>query len=278
MMEENLLLAIVLTLLAGLSTGLGAMLIFLAKKPKNSHLSFALGLSAGVMVYISLVELLPEAQHQIAETMSEKMAEWIAIGSFFLGIAISAIIDRLIPDAQNPHEVRSAELLEKVSGKSDKSGTPGSSMKGALMRTGTFTALAIGIHNFPEGFATFMGTLADPGFGVSIAFAVAVHNIPEGISVSVPIYFATKSRKQAFAYSFLSGMAEPVGALIGYLILRPFINNVLMGVTFGVISGIMVFISLDELLPAAKEYGKGHTAIAGVVLGMAIMAVSLVIM
>lgn len=283
MFEDNLLLAFALTLLAGLSTGIGSAIVFLSRRPRTSHLSFALGFSAGVMTYISLVEMLPGAQHIIGQAVSEGRAEWISIACFFLGIGVSALIDFLVPSNENPHEPRSAEDIARLC-KDGPENSTGPCLKAdaasrrRLMRTGTLMALAIGIHNFPEGFATFVGTLADPAFGMSIAVAVAVHNIPEGISVSVPIYFATGDRKKAFIYSFLSGLAEPVGAVLGYLALRPFLNDVVVGASFAAVAGIMVFISFDELLPAAREYGKGHTAIAGVVLGMAVMAVSLALL
>jgi ZIP family zinc transporter len=146
-----------------------------------------------------------------------------------------------------------------------------------LLRMGMFTALAIGIHNFPEGLATFVATLHDPKLGIPIAAAIAIHNIPEGIAVSVPIYFATGSKKKAFFYSFLSGLSEPLGALVGYLILMPFMSESVMGITFALVAGIMVFISLDELLPSAREYGEHHLSIYGLVAGMVVMAVSLLL-
>lgn len=142
---------------------------------------------------------------------------------------------------------------------------------------GLFSALAIAIHNFPEGLATFMGALTDPTLGVSIAVAIAIHNIPEGIAVSVPIYYATKNRKKAFWLSFLSGLAEPVGAILGFFILRNFFNESTFGVIFAGVAGIMVYISLDELLPTAEEYGEHHVAIGGLIAGMAVMATSLLL-
>jgi len=282
MFEDNILQGFALTLVAGLSTGIGSAIVFLSRRPRTAHLSFALGFSAGVMTYISLVELLPEAQSIIGEGVSQSRAEWIAIGCFFLGIAVSALIDFLVPSHENPHEPRTLEevtsLREEVSTTTGGKALAKGASSGRLLRTGTIMALAIGVHNFPEGFATFMGTLADPKFGLSIALAVAIHNIPEGISVSVPIYFATGDKRRALVYSILSGLAEPLGAILGYLLLRPFLNEVVMGATFAAVAGIMVFISFDELLPAAREYGKGHTAIVGVVLGMAVMAVSLALL
>lgn len=142
---------------------------------------------------------------------------------------------------------------------------------------GLFSALAIGIHNFPEGLATFIGALQDPALGISIAAAIAIHNIPEGIAVSVPIYYATQSRQKAFALSFLSGLAEPVGALLGYFLLIQFFSDAIFGIVFAGVAGIMVYISLDELLPTAEEYGEHHIAIYGLISGMLIMAISLLL-
>ena len=145
------------------------------------------------------------------------------------------------------------------------------------MRMGVFTALAIAIHNFPEGLATFAAGLAEPEIAIPIAIAIAIHNIPEGIAVSIPIYYATKNKRKAFILSFLSGLAEPVGAVIGYFILYSFFSKTLFGILFGSVAGIMVFISLDELLPTAEKYGEHHLAIYGLIGGMAVMAISLLL-
>ena len=146
------------------------------------------------------------------------------------------------------------------------------------MRTGIFTALAIAIHNFPEGLATLGASIANLKLGVVIALAIAIHNIPEGISVSVPIFYATKDKKKAFIYSFLSGLAEPAGAIIGILILLPFLSAGVLSSLMAFAAGIMVYISMDELLPMAHRYGHSHTVIAGIVLGMLVMAVSFLIL
>jgi len=273
-LQEPVLIAFLLTLLAGLSTGFGSAIAFFAGKSKVGFLSFGLGFSAGVMVYISFVEILPKSIDSIAGGCSPALASWLGVGSFFLGILITALIDKLVPEYDNPHEVRSDGDLDHLKRDSASSGEESSS---PLMRTGVLTAIAIGIHNFPEGLVTFLGALVDPFLGVSIAVAVAIHNVPEGISVSVPIFYATGNRTKAFTYSFLSGLAEPIGALVGYFILRPFINDIVIGVLFAAVAGIMVFISLDQLLPTARAYGKGHTAITGLVLGMAVMALSLLL-
>jgi zinc transporter, ZIP family len=191
----------------------------------------------------------------------------LTVVSFFAGIALIAIIDKLIPSYENPHEMN---VQQKIKDSTDE-------QKRKLMRMGLFSALAIGIHNFPEGLATFMSGLTNPALGVSIAVAVAIHNIPEGLAVSAPIFYATKSRKKAFVLSFLSGFAEPIGALIGYFVLRSIFNETTFGIIFASVAGIMVYISLDELLPTAEEYGEHHLAIGGLIVGMFIMAVSLLL-
>lgn len=258
--------AFLLTLLAGLSTGIGSALAFFTKKTNTRFLSVSLGFSAGVMIYVSFVEILFKASESLIRYHGEDTGWWITVGAFFGGILFIALIDRFIPSAENPHEVRRIEDMNKPASKN------------RLMRMGLFTALAIGIHNFPEGLATFTAALNDPELGLAIAIAIAIHNIPEGIAVSVPVYYATGSRKKAFLLSFLSGLSEPVGALIGYLILMPFMNDQLFGILFASVAGIMVFISLDELLPAAREYGEHHLSIYGLLAGMAVMAFSLLIL
>ncbi len=264
--------AFLLTLLAGLSTGVGSFIAFFGKRTRTGFLSFALGLSAGVMVYVSMVEMLPTAEDSIGAQMGGRAGGWVAAGSLFLGILVAAVIDALVPEKRNPHEARSEKDLGRVrEGQRDVAAA-------SLARAGFLTAIALAVHNFPEGMATFMSALADTKLGVSIAVAIAIHNIPEGISVSVPIYYATGNRAKAFAYSFLSGLAEPTGALIGYVILRPVLDDAVLGISLGAVAGIMLYVSFDELLPAAREYGRGHTAIAGVVCGMAVMAASLLLL
>ncbi len=222
------------------------------------------------MVYVSFVEIMVKSREALVSYCGSDVGEWVTVGSFFLGIFIIAIIDKLVPEFENPHEPRSEKKLKRI--KEDRL-----SQNTQLKRMGMFSALAIAIHNFPEGLATFASALSDPALGLSIAIAIAIHNIPEGISVSVPIYYATGSKRKAFGYSFLSGLAEPVGALIGYFIFRSFFNELVFGILFGVVAGIMVFISIDELLPTSRKYGKEHQEIYGFIVGMAVMALSLLL-
>jgi len=271
-MSENVLLAFGLTLFAGLSTGIGSALALIFNTTNKKFLSMALGFSAGVMIYVSFVEILQKARVALTDVYGDEPGAWLTVASFFGGIAIIALIDRFIPSYENPHE---AHLIEEMEGNSEAARKKSGEKK--LMRMGLFTALAIGIHNFPEGLATFTSALVNPTLGVSIAIAIAIHNIPEGISVSVPIFHATGSRKKAFWLSFSSGLAEPIGAIVGYLVLRSVFDESVMGFLFASVAGIMVFVSIDELFPTAREYGEGHTAIYGLVAGMVVMAVSLLL-
>ncbi len=262
---EIVLLAFGLTLFAGLATGIGSLLSLFTKRTNTKFLSVALGFSAGVMLYVSFVEIFQKAQSSLIAVAGERNGAWLTAGGFFLGILIIALIDKFIPNTENPHEVH---MVEEMDGKDEWH-------KKNLMRMGTFTALAIGIHNFPEGLATFTATLSDPELGVPVAVAIAIHNVPEGIAVAVPIYYATGSKKKAFKLSFLSGFSEPIGALIGYFLLVNFFNDFIFGIIFAAVAGIMVYISLDELLPSAREYGEHHLSIYGLIGGMAVMALSL---
>jgi ZIP family zinc transporter len=256
---NDVVVAFLLTLGAGLATSIGGALGALGKAGSTRMLSLGLGFSAGVMIYVSLFELLPTGRDALVHDHGEVPGNWLMVAGFFGGIAVIAIIDQLVPSSVNPHEP--GTITDKH-------------RKHAIMRTGMMTALALGIHNFPEGFATFVSGLQSP----EIAIAIALHNIPEGLAVAVPVYQASGSRKKAFTWATVSGLAEPAGAIVGYLILFPFLSDSLLGIVFAAVAGVMVFISLDELLPTAEEYGEHHLAIYGLIAGMAVMAVSLVLL
>ncbi|MDY0093892.1 MAG: zinc transporter ZupT [Candidatus Vecturithrix sp.] len=265
---ESILFPLGLTIFAGLATGIGSGLAFLSKQFNPKFLSGALGFSAGVMIYVSFVEIFVKAKDALVSSYGDSTGYWLTALSFFAGIAVIALIDALIPTYENPHEMVNIPQSDAESPDNDQK----------LLRMGMFSALAIGIHNFPEGLATFIAALSDPSLGISIAVAIAIHNIPEGVAVSIPIFYATKSKKKAFWYSLLSGLSEPVGALLGYFILRQFFNDATFGFIFAGVAGIMVYISLDELLPTAEEYGEHHIAIRGLIAGMLVMAFSLLLM
>ncbi|EAJ5035762.1 zinc transporter ZupT, partial [Campylobacter jejuni] len=271
-------------LFAGFSTAIGSTIAFFSRKDDLRVLSLGLGFSAGVMIYISFMEILPTALKDFKNHYDSHWAELLGLACFFGGILISLLIDKLIPEDVNPHEPKEDLSELKICPLPQKGQNPPKFHPGeklhqintkALKRTGIFTALAIAIHNFPEGFATFISSLDNLTLGIAIAIAVAIHNIPEGLAVSLPIYHATGDKKKAFIYSALSGLAEPLGAFVGALILLPFIGDLTLAISFAVIAGIMVFISLDELLPAAKTYDKAHDSLYGLIAGMAIMALSL---
>ncbi|EAI2873784.1 TPA: zinc transporter ZupT [Campylobacter jejuni] len=281
---EQIFIAMLLTLFAGFSTAIGSIIAFFSRKDDLRVLSLGLGFSAGVMIYISFMEILPTALKDFKNHYDSHWAELLGLACFFGGILISLLIDKLIPEDVNPHEPKEDLSELKICPLPQKGQNPPKFHPGeklhqintkALKRTGIFTALAIAIHNFPEGFATFISSLDNLTLGIAIAIAVAIHNIPEGLAVSLPIYHATGDKKKAFIYSALSGFAEPLGAFVGALILLPFIGDLTLAISFAVIAGIMVFISLDELLPAAKTYDKAHDSLYGLILGMAIMALSL---
>lgn len=267
MTHENVILALMLTLFAGLATGIGSGIAFFARHTSKRFLSFALGFSAGVMIYVSFMEILYQARIDISTVVGAKQGDIITALSFFGGMFIAAMIDKLVPSVDNPHELMSIEDIHSKS-----------YQRKHLSRMGLLTALAVAVHNFPEGIATFMAAVETPKVGIAIAFAIAIHNIPEGIAVSVPIYYATRSRKKAFWYSFLSGISEPVGAILAYLILMPFMSVMLLSCVFAATAGIMIYISIDELLPAAQKYGEHHISIYGLVAGMVIMAISLILL
>jgi ZIP family zinc transporter len=290
--------ALGLTLFAGLATGIGSIIAFTAKRTNFRFLSVSTGFSAGVMLYVSFVEIFFKGSTALVAAYGDRLGHWVNVASFFAGMLLIGVIDNLIPASGNPHETHAEAvtaplhddtapipLIEYARRATDPPPHEHAIHREKLMRMGLFTALAIGIHNFPEGLATFLAALHDPHLGIAIAVAVALHNIPEGISVSVPIFYATGNRKKAFAYSFLSGLAEPIGAGIAYLAILFFLGGTaevippqVMGVMFGGVAGIMVYISLDELLPTSRAYGKGHDSLFGLIGGMAVMALSLLLM
>lgn len=258
-----------LTLFAGLSTGIGSAIAFYARHTNTRLLSTSLGFSAGVMIFVSFTELYSQADSMLIQSYGGVIGPALTAASFFAGIFLIALIDKLIPNFENPHEAhRVEELKDKKEADHFRK----------LYRVGIFTALALAIHNAPEGLVTFVGTLSDPSLGIALAIAIAIHNIPEGIAVSIPIYYATRDRGKAFMYSFISGLAEPLGALFGFLLLMPYLTQEVFGLAFSFVAGIMVFISLDELLPAARKFGHHHLSIYGLIAGMIVMAISLVLL
>lgn len=276
-----MLVAFLLTLVAGGATSIGAALGVLGRGTGPRFLAGGLGLSAGVMLYVSFVELLPEGARVLSGGAAPTgRGTALATLSFFLGIALIAVLDRLVPRAVSPHEF--AGRMDGSHGR-DEVREPDEqledrALRARLLRTGAITAAALALHNVPEGFATFVAALQAPEVAIPVVAAIALHNIPEGLAVAVPVRRATGSRSKAFWLATMTGLAEPVGAVIGYLLLAPVLTGDAMGAILAGVAGVMVFVSLDELLPAAEETGEHHTVIYSLIAGMAVMAVTLLVL
>ena len=256
--------ALGLTFFAGMSTAVGSLIAFFLKGGDRRILAIALGFSAGVMIFISLTELLPQGQAALSTQLGTQAGGSWAMACFVIGMLLMGAIDRLIPTTHNPHEIRD---FQHENLNADE--------QARLLRMGIFMGMAIFIHNFPEGISTFVTALQDPALGFSIAIAIALHNIPEGISVSVPIYYATGSRGKAMLYSSLTGFSEPVGALAAYGLLVAHMSEFYFGGLLAIVAGMMIYISFDELLPSAQEYGEHHLSLYGLLGGMILMGLSL---
>lgn len=277
MFEGNFINALLLTLVAGLATGVGGAIIMFVKRFSPKVLSAALGFSAGVMIFISLVELFPESRHSLSLLFGERLGMLYTLLAFFGGMGVIALIDHLVPSYENPHEVNqlTIEVHNNAVGLEnslpDSTPPPENKESKKLLRLGLLSSIVIAVHNFPEGLATFVTAMEEPTLGLSIAFAIALHNIPEGIAVAIPIYYATKRRGKAVWNATLSGLAEPLGGIVGFVLLSRLLSDSFLGIILASVAGIMVYISLDELLPTAENYGAHHIAIIGVITGMAFM-------
>lgn len=260
---QNLAVAFGITIAAGMATVLGSVLVFLSKTPNPRMLSFGLAFAGGAMVYVSLTEIFSKSQQAFASAYGQSGGFAAATAAFLAGLSAIALIDHLVPNPHDTLDAHDPRFQEKS--------------RSHIARVGLMTAFAITAHNFPEGLATFFATLENPAVGAPLALAIAVHNIPEGISIAAPVYFATRNKALTVAACLVSGLAEPLGAALGYLILRPFLSDAVFGAVFGLIAGVMVFLALDELLPAAKRYSDGHETVYGLTSGMAVIALSLVL-
>ncbi|MBR7104535.1 MAG: zinc transporter ZupT [Lentisphaeria bacterium] len=257
--------ALLLTTLAGGATVIGAAAAFTARRTNTALLSAALGLSGGVMVYIAFVSLLADANEALGELLGKTPGQLIGMAAFFGGMLIAALIDKMVPETINPHQTRRIEELEKENLPAD------------LGRMSFITALAMVLHKFPEGIAVFASGIQSAELGIPVALAMALHNIPEGIAVSVPVYYATGSRKKAFLIASLTGLADPAGAILGWLLLMPLIKSIpaTLPVIHGAVAGIMVFVTFDGLLPMAQKFGRPHLTLYGIISGMFLMALAL---
>ncbi|MBR6301221.1 zinc transporter ZupT [bacterium] len=264
--QNNFAIAFSLTMLAGLTTAIGGMIAFITKKDNLKVLSLGLGFSAGVMIFISLVDIIPGAENLLKVNFPDSY-RWMVFGGFLVGLLLSVAIDYFLPDHVDTEELLHPDDPEAYSHSHYK-----------LQRAGFMTAIAICIHNFPEGMATFLTTTQSITLGVSVAFAIAIHNIPEGIAVALPIYHATGKKRYAMLYAALSGITEPIGALVGMMIFGLFVPNILVGVLMAGVAGIMTYISFDTLLPLAKEYGNWHLSIVGIMSGILFIWLSLILL
>ena len=279
-MIEHSQLALTLTFLAGLTTGIGGLIGLSSRRFSAEFITIALGFSAGAMVYVSLVEILPKARLALQPLLGAQLGYGCTVLAFFAGILLMALVDGLLPTHPAIESIQDlaaspAQAADTLAYRRPDQQSP---QRSKLLRMGVFSAVALFIHNFPEGLATFLGALENPKVGVSIAVAIAIHNIPEGLAVSAPVFFATRSRSKAFWASLLSGMAEPLGGLMGFFLFRSFPNPLIFGLVFAAVAGVMVYVSLDELLPAATGYGNHRLAIASLIAGMFVMAASLVLL
>ena len=245
---NNTMLAFVLTILAGLSTMIGTIAIFIKKKDHNKIVLSSLAFAAGVMITVSITDLIPESIFLLRYYLSTFSTILISFFGIVLGVIISMLIDYYLPD-------------RPISNTKDKS----------LFKVGIISMIAIILHNIPEGIATFVATNSNVSLGISLAVAIAMHNIPEGISISVPIYYSTGSRRKALLYTFISALSEPFGAVITFLFLKNIMNDLILGILFSVIAGIMLQISFCELLPSAKKYNNVKYFILFFLLGVMFM-------
>lgn len=261
-MIANFHIALLMSFLAGLATVMGGMLTFFIKRTNVKALSIGLGFSAGVMIFISFTDILQSAEHLLTSFFPQK-AKILVFFGFAFGILIAVLIDYFMPD----------HIEDDLFSPEANCGH-----KHRVKRAGLLTAIAISIHNFPEGIATFFVATQNLTLGITVAIAIALHNIPEGIAVALPIYHATGKKRLAVWYSFLSGISEPIGALLGMLVLKLFLPQAAVGFMFAAVAGIMVYISFDTLLPLSKEYGDGHYSVFGIMSGIFVIWASLLIL
>lgn len=261
-MIDNWKIPLLMTLLAGLATVIGGFITFLVNKNNLKILSLGLGFSAGVMIFVSFTEILTTAE-ELLKAYYPVDYHWIMFWGFIAGVVISKLIDTFVPDHVEEDLADGCEHCERHS---------------KIKRAGLLTAIAIAVHNFPEGLGTFLVTSQDVTIGISVALAIALHNIPEGIAVALPIYHATGKKRMAIWYSFWTGMTEPLGALIGLALLHWFLPQVFVGFFMAAVVGIMIYISFDTLLPLSHEYGDWHYAIAGVMSGIIVIWASLLLL
>jgi len=245
--EGSILAALALTLFAGLATGIGSLVAYFVPKPDLRYLSLSLGFAAGVMIYVGFVDLFCNSKLVLGFGYANLF--------FLLGLILIYSLDRFVPHVHMDGQV--------------------DAQCSRLYRSGIMTTIGIAIHNLPEGMTVALGSLADLRLGIPVAIAIAIHNIPEGLACSIPLYCATSDRKKSCLISFAAGMTEPLGAILAILLLYPFLNDWLLAAASGMVAGIMVFLSLDELIPIANRYGSEHLTNLGIIAGFFIMMIGL---
>ncbi len=252
-LPQNFSIAMLMTLFAGLTTAIGGAIAFMVKRDNLRALSVGLGFSAGVMIFLSFTDIIPEASEMLSVNYPN-MHEWMVFAGFIIGIVVAILIDYFLPDHIDPDELANPEAP--------------CAHRHKIKRAGLLTAIAICVHNFPEGMATFLTTTQNVTLGISVGLAIAIHNIPEGIAVALPIYHVTGKKRYAMLYAALSGITEPIGALIGMVLFSLFLPQVLVGILLAAVAGIMIYLSFDTLLPLSREYGNWHLSMIGIVTGM----------
>ena len=262
-LPQNFIPAMLITLFAGLATTIGGGIAFVIKKNDLKALSVGLGFSAGVMIFLSFTDMLPEA-NKLLEVNFPQSHNWLTYLGFVIGLVVAILIDYFIPDHIDEEDVLNPEAPARRNYK--------------IKRAGLFTAVAICVHNFPEGMATFFTTTQNITLGLSVGIAIAIHNIPEGIAVALPMYHVTGKKRYAMLYAALSGITEPIGALVGMFIFGLFLPQILIGALMAAVAGIMIYISFDTLLPLAKEYGDWHQSLIGILSGILVIWLSLLLL
>lgn len=265
-MEHNYAVALFITVIAGLSTVGGGFLTFFVKRTNLNVLSTGLGFSAGVMLFIALYSILHESTDFLSGTFGEK-SQMVTFMSFFVGVGIASLVDYFMP----------AHIANNLFPSSNQDVEEKQNIDPKMLKASILTTIAISIHRFPEGLATFLLASADLKLGIPFAIAIAIHNLPEGIAIALPVYHATGKKRLAILYSFIAGLAGAIGAVIGLILAHIFLPQYTVGMMFGAVAGIMVYISLDTLLPLAREYGDNHHMMVGIVTGMLFISISLLL-
>lgn len=249
-MDKNVVYSLLISSFAGISTLLGGLVVYFKFKDKNSFIAFALSFSLSVMISLSIFELLPDS----FITLSSRFG--LLVGIIFTTVMF--LVGKFLVTKIN----KKLALLHN---------------KDNLYRVGLLSMIALMLHNFPEGIATFMASYNDLSAGISLGIAIMLHNIPEGISISVPIYYATGSKKRGVIYSLISGLAEPLGAILAFIVLKNYINEITIALVIVIVAGIMITISINEMLPEVNSYNKKNISILGMIIGVILVIVNLLL-